>query len=333
MFSTCPSITGENPGGTAMTNQLHTVRLLSNEHFGKRLPPQYPGYLLAELPIVIQQTISMALRNRGSLQGRRPPWLERAGDIRFLGHGGNGACELFFEAPTLGEAAHELYEQGELWPTRPDAADSGFDLLGDVLADVQANNADSDHFDPTLLRRLMRFKRVFAGPFRAVEIVSRRYDGRHPSRVSPDALEIVRGFLGETPAPSRARIVGALDMIRVSTQTFAVRLDGGEEVRGVLPEGSIEEVKSLLNQRVLILGKAVYRASGRLLRIDAESISLGEGEPSLWSRIPKPGATKLLDLSKLHKPQGPRSGMAAIIGKWPGDESDEEIQSALESLS
>ena len=32
-------------------------------------------------------------------------------------------------------------------------------------------------------------------------------------------------------------------------------------------------------------------------------------------------------------PQGPQSGLNAIIGKWPGDESDDEIAKALERLS
>ncbi len=40
-----------------------------------------------------------------------------------------------------------------------------------------------------------------------------------------------------------------------------------------------------------------------------------------------------LDISALHQPQGPDSGINAIIGKWPGDESDEEILALLEELS
>jgi hypothetical protein len=315
-----------------VTNIVHKVVLLNDQHFGKRLPPHHLGFLLAELPIVVQQSISMALRNRSSVQGRHPQWLDRAADIRFVDHDGNGQSVLYFEAPSLGESAKELYEQGELWPTRPDANDTGFDLLGDVLADVAANNADSDHFDPMLLRRILRLRRVFDGPFQEIDITSRRYDEQHPARMSPSTVQTAVAFLGVTPAQSRARIVGNLDMIRVSTQTFAIRLDTGEEVRGVLPEGSIEDVKQLLNRRVLLLGKAVYRASGRLLRVDAECVTLGENESALWSKMPRPGSGKI-DVAKLRKPQGARSGMAAIMGRWPGTETDEEVQAALEKLS
>lgn len=40
-----------------------------------------------------------------------------------------------------------------------------------------------------------------------------------------------------------------------------------------------------------------------------------------------------LDLEALHQPQGPDSGLNAIMGKWPGDESDEEILALLEEMS
>ncbi len=37
--------------------------------------------------------------------------------------------------------------------------------------------------------------------------------------------------------------------------------------------------------------------------------------------------------AEFRKPQGPKSGLAAIIGKWPGDETDEEVDAALRELS
>lgn len=315
-----------------MSMRVHEVRLLSDQDFGKRLPPKQLGYFLAELPTVIQQSISMSFRQRSSLQGRRPPWLDRAGDIRFVDHSSKGGSVLLFEAPTFGDAAPELYQQGELWPTRPSGNDTGFDLFGDVLADVTTNNDDSEHFDPTLLKGLMRFKRVFTGPFRGMDFTSTRSDREQHLQLTPSTLQRVQTFLGETPSPRRVRIVGKLDMMRISTQTFVVHLDTGEEVRGILPDDGMDEAKSLLNQRVLILGKAVYRASGRLLRIEADSVTVGETESSLWSRIPKPGTAKINGF-KWHKPQGSRSGMAAILGKWPGEETDQQVRAALAKLS
>ena len=40
-----------------------------------------------------------------------------------------------------------------------------------------------------------------------------------------------------------------------------------------------------------------------------------------------------LDRSTLDQPQTPTTGINAIIGKWPGDESEEEILALLEEMS
>jgi hypothetical protein len=41
-----------------------------------------------------------------------------------------------------------------------------------------------------------------------------------------------------------------------------------------------------------------------------------------------------LDIAALHQPQGPDSGLNAIIGKWPGDDlSEEEFIALVEEMS
>jgi hypothetical protein len=39
-----------------------------------------------------------------------------------------------------------------------------------------------------------------------------------------------------------------------------------------------------------------------------------------------------LNRPSLHRRQTSKTGLAAIIGKWPGDETDEEIEEALKAL-
>jgi hypothetical protein len=53
-----------------------------------------------------------------------------------------------------------------------------------------------------------------------------------------------------------------------------------------------------------------------------------EAEP-----LPRLGILGKFDYSVLHQPQEPDSGMNALFGKWPGDESDEEILALLEEMS
>jgi hypothetical protein len=319
-----------------MSFVVHRVILPNNGHFGHKLPPHHLGLLFAELPLVIRASVSMAFRNRSRIPGRRPGWLDRASDVRFVDHQGNGETVLFFEAIPLGEAAADIYAQQSLFPEaddRPAQADTAFDLFGDVLADVQQRNADSAHYDPSLLDRITRFNRVFQkGPFGEIDFTSRRFPQSAPARLTPSLVEAARALLGRTPSPQRVRLVGQLDGLVASTQQFSVLLDSGEKVVGVFTLDQMDAMQNLWRKRVLVLGTAIYRASGRLLRIDADTVVPGENESKVFSRMPSPPNTKL-DLSSLRKPQGPKSGMAAIFGKWPGDETDAEISEALEKLS
>ena len=318
-----------------MSVVVHKVVLRSDQQFGGKLPLHHLGLLLAELPLAIRGCVSMAFRNRSHVRGRRPGWLDRAADVRFVDHQDHGEPVLYFEAPPLGEAAPDVYAQQSLFPEaddRPAAEDTAFDLLGDLLADVQQQNTDSIHFDRSLLRRITHFKQVFKrGPYTEVDFTSRRFSSEAPARFTPALVESAKVLLGRTPAPQRVRIVGQLDGLVASTQRFSVWLDSGEKVTGVFAEDQMDAMQALWRTRVLVLGRAIYRASGRLLNIDAEAVQPGDNEPSIFSRMPTPPGRKI-DISKLRKPQGPKSGISAILGKWPGDETDEELEAALKEL-
>lgn len=317
-----------------MTTVAHKIVLKSERQFHGKLPPRHIGLLLADLPLTVRHAVSMALRTRSTARGPLPDWLKHAADIRFVGHETNGDTALWFEAPRIGDAAPEIYSQGSLFPdSRPPAEDTGFDLLADVLLDVERRNADSPRYDPALLKRIAGWRRLFKrGPFSGFGFTGRRFGANAPACLTPQTVEAACALLGRTPAPQRVRLVGQLDALVASTQQFSLLLDTGEKVTGVFAEDQVDCMRQLWRARVLVLGRAIYRASGKLLRIDAEAVKPGEHEPALFSRMPAPSHVKL-DVSKLHKTQGPRSGMAAIMGQWPGDETDEEIADALERLS
>ncbi len=311
--------------------KTETIILNSRESFGRRVPPQPLGCVLQRLPEAVRQSVRMAVEGRSRAKGKRPDWLRAAADIRFLGHEGEGQTLLHFEVPTLGEAAPRLYEQQEFWPTKPAAGDTGFDVLAGVFRDVEARNVDSERFDRPLLDSLAHFRKVLNGVFTALMFPTHRTPDEQVV-VTPQVVEIARTLYTNTPQPQRLRVVGKLDMVRASTLTFGVLLDDGQEIRGVLIQGDVERISPLLNQRVLVLGKAVYRPSGRLLRVDAEEVTRTTDESHFFSAIPKPVLHRF-DLRETVREQQHKGGIAAIIGKWPGDETDEEIRRALEELS
>ena len=315
-----------------MNHVTQTITLTSDQHYGRRLPPQALGHALNAIPTIVRQSIAMAFRARSNVRGPRPHWLKATSDLRFLDHQGDDETILVFEVPKLGEAAAELYQQQEFWSTRPDPGLTGLDLLGDVLRDVAAHNEDSDRFDKSLLNTLVGFKKVLNGSFQELRLDPSTIDPKPPTQIDAEVIRTAEEFKATTPLPQRVRVAGTLDMVRASTQSFALRLDDGQEVRGVLLSGTILETALHLNQRVLVLGNAIYRASGRLLRIDADEISVAEGESSFFSRIP-PAKKRRFDLKEVLHQQSHKKGVGAIMGRWLGDETDEQVDQALRDIS
>lgn len=317
-----------------MTIHKHEICLESDQHFDGRLPTHHLGYLLADLPIAIRGAVSMALRNRSKTAGKQPAWLRKASDIRFTGHGGNGVTHLQFELPSLAEAAREVYQQELLFESdRPDGQLTGLDSLMNVVNEIDAEHADSNAFDPQLLHQVSKFKRFFrSGPFTGFRMMGTVRDVRSEVHVTRTTLEKSLRLYGRTPTPQRTRIVGQLDGIEASTQRFSLLLDSGERVTGVYPEDISDELQQLWRKRVLVLGTSVFRASGNLLRVEADSIENGERSAPLFSTLPVANGSRL-DPNRLRKSQGLRSGMAAIMDRWPGDETEVEIAEALEQLS
>jgi hypothetical protein len=75
-----------------------------------------------------------------------------------------------------------------------------------------------------------------------------------------------------------------------------------------------------------------HQAEGAHSQVDPDA-SNGCVERDSLGSSESPQLFGVLDLQSLYRPQGPNSGINAIIGAWPGDETDEEIFRMLEEMS
>jgi hypothetical protein len=180
----------------------HTVRLTSPDRYGHRAPPAPVSDFLRELPLAVRESMRMGLSGRSSSKGRQPNWLAASTDIRFVGYEGKEDTRPYFEAPSFGEAAEELYRQPELWPTKPLPEDTGFDLLGDVLSDLATEAEDSERFDQHLLKRLMRIWRGLESGLDGAYLSGHRYTDAHSPHLTAATIQAAERLYAETPAPS-----------------------------------------------------------------------------------------------------------------------------------
>lgn len=239
-------------------------------------------------------------------------------------------ARLHFELPAIGEAFPDLYRQKDFFSQPPPEHWTAFELLAESLVDVRAGNNDSERFDRGLLRRVAALGKGLRHGVQRVAFADIEPELREAAIIDEQTVDLATELAKRIPRPRPARIVGTLDMIRHSTASFELVLDDGARVRGVLSEGESESLKALFGRRVVVDGRVVYRASRRPLRIEARSVSEGSTEPAVFSRVPAP--RELGGAHRARRLQTEQTGVNAIWGRWPGDESEEDLLAQLAEL-
>ncbi|MGO9923158.1 MAG: hypothetical protein ACLQIB_51735, partial [Isosphaeraceae bacterium] len=197
-----------------MSKIIHHVVLSGNSSGSDHLPPRAVGQTLVALRTLVKQSVQMVFRGQSTLRGKRPRWLSAASDVALIDVVQGEETILSFVAPKLGDVAPSLFDQGEFaWTNRPTREDTGFDVLGDQLRDVQQAKTESDRFDTRLQAELWIARRIFDDSFSELGLTGRR----EPAFINPAMLITAKQLHDKTPQPEAAIIVGKLDMIRDST--------------------------------------------------------------------------------------------------------------------
>lgn len=305
------------------------IRISGHRARGARID----GALLRDLLDVLvdgcQQAVRLRVEGRSTAQGKPPAWLVRAGAFELVGSPREGSTVLVIEAQSLVDAVPERFSQGDLFQF-VEPARSCLDLLEESLRDAVQGVAESDAYDAGLIRTFEEFSRVLRHDVEAVELLNGK-----SLRVDPSAVETCRRLRTATPPDQQARIAGKLDVLRHSDRMFTLVLEAGVTVRGVLADDEIDlaALASLWGEPVVVSGVATFRPSGSLLRIEAEGIErASDRDLLLWGALPRPTFGPLEDWA-LRQPQGSGSGLRAIIGQLPGEESDDEVIEALDRFS
>lgn len=293
-------------------------------------PAVSAGLLHGVLGIVLEgskRAIRMRAEGRSSARGPTPGWIEAATDYSVEIKAGSTVLEL--EAPTLIEAAPDTFEQADFF-SEIDPTHTGFDYFAESLeAAAVETDAQSHLYDKGLLEVFKTLESVFDAGAERLSI-----DNGRPIRIEYRDVRKLVELESQIPAPQQVRLAGRLDSIRHSDQMFTVLSTvANQRVKGVAEPRARSALQELWGDAVVVSGTAHFTPSGEILRIDAEHIrSASEHEESLWGQIPRP-LSRAQPAAGLRVEQGPRSGLNAILGRWPGDESDEEVIAVLGEIS
>jgi hypothetical protein len=259
--------------------------------------------------------------------------LQAAWDIRYAGQtaGADDSTRLHFIAPRLVAAAPRLFEQGTLFEELVAPDDTGFDVTGRMLADVAAGVGDSERFDAPLLKDVFAFDRSLRVGIESIHLAGNKLEELRQTDITVSVTQSARSLYAEIPSPRRVRVAGTLDMIRVSDRVFELMLMNGSRVRAVWSADTVVHLKEYLSRQVVIEGNAIFRPSGSVLRIDAGAIAPAHEQDLFFSEMPTPvrGGS---DIQSMRRPQTSTTGLNAIWGTWPGEESEAELLATLEEI-
>jgi hypothetical protein len=288
----------------------------------------FGGLLFRQIERTVQPCVRMALTGRSAQVGQPSRWLQAAWDVRATGFSRQGLNTIVHLAlPKLGDAAPKAFDQRKLWEKSLDPDETALELMGKLVADVRDQVANSDTYDGPMLQRLTGWHGLLQSKVKTVLIPSGSPSS--PSILDDSVVADARLLNSRIPDPRQIRVVGRIDMVRHSTRSMGLRLDDQNEIRCAVVNEGITDLGAYLNKEVTILGKAIYRPSGSVLRLDVEQVlDTTVGREQFSTVSPSLEGTKKLE----RKIQTPRTGISAVFGSWPGEESDEELLSALAEL-
>lgn len=320
-------------GGTSIDAFRHSVRLLGPGARGRRISGAVLRDLLDVLVDGSRGAVRLHAEGTSFSAGPTPGWLAKAADFEVLPLE-EGSTVVPLAAYPLAVTAPERFAQESL--VDPVSKRSGLSLFEEGLGLALAGDEEAEAFDQSLLKRFQGFSRFLDAGIDTIEITSDeeiKPAGPRCLRIEEADLDTVDELIRKTPPPQRTRLAGTLDMIRHHDRMFALKLASGQTVKGIAARADVDSLATHWGQHVIVHGLATFRPAGTVLRIEADAIEEAEdADVDIWSQSPKP-IFHTLDDRSIRQEQGPRSGLNAIHGKWPGDESDEEIAAALAEIS
>ncbi|MGM0566955.1 MAG: hypothetical protein ACQESX_09390 [Bacteroidota bacterium] len=200
-------------------------------------------------------------------------------------------------------------------------------LFIEAFQDAMNENDKQDLLDKPLLRELKQLKSAFLKD-NEVFIISNQ-NSMTELQLKKDDFKRIKVLEDEIPEPEPVILNGTVDLLQYSKLKVKIKTEEGI-VDGFLSETlSTDDIAPFWGKEVTITGTAHYKTRGRSV-IEIERVfEAGEGD-IYFSKKPK-SETVEQQLERQIREKGGNQ-LAEIMGKWPGDETDEEFEQMLKDL-
>jgi hypothetical protein len=275
-----------------------------------------------------ERSLRLAVQGESIKRGKPPGWLLDSLDFTVTGLE-TGSTALAMDAPPLSETALLQIQQPDLWYSTPGPGDTALTLLSRAVKDTVHENLESNSYDAGVLEGLLSLE-SFLRNFGERIILESPARPTENFALGCQEIERIRQLKADTPESKAFVVSGEFDTIQHSNKRFQLRLSNGIVIPGTVDSEylSAEDMRKFWGKKVTIKGIVHFRPGRKVRLIEAQIIKLAEEGEEVFERIPTPPKSIGLfesDVQRLNA--GP--ALEGIWGKWPGDESIEELLAAL----
>ncbi|MCK4766215.1 MAG: hypothetical protein KAW12_28730 [Candidatus Aminicenantes bacterium] len=274
------------------------------------------------------RTLRLFVEGKSTKRGKSPSWLKKTLDFTITGIK-TGSTVLELEAPLLGETLPEPHLPPKLWENFIKPDDTAISLLSKSFSDAAAENMESDYFDVGVLNALLSFNSITTKYAEEVRISSKTKT-KDNFKINGEVIQKIKKIKIETPKPNTIAISGFFNLIEHSSRKFQLKLGDSGNLEGTMDPlfADFENMRNLWGKKVTIKGKAHYKPSGKLRSIEAQLIKPFEPGDEVLQHIPA-NRDGFKFTEEFLKEKNSNRALKKTWGKWPGDESIEELLAAL----
>jgi hypothetical protein len=188
---------------------------------------------------------------------------------------------------------------------------------------------DKNLIDEPLIDELIRFKKFFTTDTEKILLTNR---STIPAiEFSRKEIDKIESLYKSIPSPQKTVVAGVIDEMKFSREQVILTTADHKKIVVVVAKDLFQELKEYFGQEIAITGLAHFKPGGQLSYVRMESFGDAGKATKFFSK--KPHKMSMQQQIALQIREGKkRNPIDDIIGKWPGDESLEDLMQMLKDL-
>ncbi len=189
---------------------------------------------------------------------------------------------------------------------------------------------DKNLLDEPLIDELLKFKHFFHDEREKILLSNRNTISE--VEFSKHDIQKIEQLYKSIPAPQKTTVAGEVDEMKFSKEQVILKTDDNQRVIIVVKKDQFEYLKEFFGKEILIEGMAHFKPGGQLSYIQMEKFDTADSHlMKMFSK--KPHKMTLQQQIALQLREGKKPGpIDEIFGKWPGDESLDDLLNMLKNL-